>query len=710
MASYCPRFVICFLCVLIISVPAIGLCAQSNYLAINKITTKEITTNKTSSKSLMPSDSQNNNHTVQIVDIPSVSADNPQAAIKTINFNKSAKTIKCDIFIAGGGLGGLAAAIKIWQMNEKQKRRPLKVVISEETDWLGGQATVQGVSALDENYLVESTGCTDNYQQLRTAIRHNYKRKHALSSEAAKIEYFNPGNCWVSRLSFEPKVALEEIDKMLAAGLENSALRILYRHKPFFVQHRRRFSLFSNPQEPAIKSIYLTDLNNGEQINVRAKVFLDATECGDLLPLANTPYKTGDEAKADTSEPHAPDKAAPENVQDFTYPFALEWRPGENHTISKPALYDDLVAQGKFSFDQFKMFVSAYRDTPEGKQELLPFWTYRRLIDSANFTSTDRSNDYPHDIAMINWSGNDVRQKNIIDKSAQTQAEHLAFGKLVSLGFLYWLQTAAPRDEGGTGYPELLLRPEIMGTQDGLSKHPYIRESRRAVTKYTVIEQDIAKEFNKSSARAKEFSDSVGIGLYPIDIHGHEEIPGAGQLSNPFQIPLGSLIPQKYNRLLPACKNIGVTHITNGAYRLHPIEWAIGEAQGALSHYCLSRRVSPDEVLTHLPLLRDFQRQLIESGVPIYWFDDLAFDCPAFAGAQYLAVSDIMPGAAEHLHFSPDKPITREEVAYAVKKLSAIKPPNKNDLKILNADALTRGQFAICLYKIVQSKPYFGKI
>ena len=99
--------------------------------------------------------------TVDIVDIAFLSVDDANKAVKTIPLDKPQRTIKCDVFIAGGGLGGVAAALKIWQLQSKQ---PLHVVLSEETDWLGGQATAQGVSALDENFLVETTGCTANYQ------------------------------------------------------------------------------------------------------------------------------------------------------------------------------------------------------------------------------------------------------------------------------------------------------------------------------------------------------------------------------------------------------------------------------------------------------------------------------------------------------------------------------------------------------------------
>ena len=59
-------------------------------------------------------------------------------------------------------------------------------------------------------------------------------------------------------------------------------------------------------------------------------------------------------------------------------------------------------------------------------------------------------------------------------------------------------------------------------------------------------------------------------------------IDGEPKRTIPFEIPLGALLPERVENLLPACKNIGTTHITNGCYRLHPVEWNIGEAAGAL--------------------------------------------------------------------------------------------------------------------------------
>jgi hypothetical protein len=89
--------------------------------------------------------------------------------------------------------------------------------------------------------------------------------------------------------------------------------------------------------------------------------------------------------------------------------------------------------------------------------------------------------------------------------------------------------------------------------------------------------------------------------------------------SLPFEIPLGSLIPVRMENLLPACKNIGTTHITNGCYRLHPVEWNIGEAAGALAAYCLDHSESPRGVRNTQAKLQAFQRHLRGRGFELNW-------------------------------------------------------------------------------------------
>ncbi|MFN3690659.1 MAG: FAD-dependent oxidoreductase, partial [Fimbriimonadales bacterium] len=87
----------------------------------------------------------------------------------------------------------------------------------------------------------------------------------------------------------------------------------------------------------------------------------------------------------------------------------------------------------------------------------------------------------------------------------------------------------------------------------------------------------------------------------------------------PFQIPLGALIPVRVRNLLPACKNIGTTHITNGCYRLHPVEWNIGESAGLLAAFSALRGTEPHQVYETPALLEEYQNLLRSQGIQLEW-------------------------------------------------------------------------------------------
>jgi len=262
-------------------------------------------------------------------------------------------------------------------------------------------------------------------------------------------------------------------------------------------------------------------------------------------------------------------------------------------------------------------------------------WTYRRLLDRDRFDVS-----VAHDVTLFNWPGNDYRDRSILEGSALAAAQALQDAKRVSLGFLHWLQTEAPTEGDRLGAPELRLRADVMDTADGLSKHPYIRESRRIRALKTIVEQDVSAR-HRPGPRAAHFTDSVGVGWYPIDIHrsGPDDI-GASCRTKPFQIPLGALLPVRVTNLIAGAKNIGTTHITNGCYRLHPVEWNVGEAAGALAAFAIENDVAPALVRETPDLLARFQRRLLERGVPLVWPDDPDAgprpdaDDPAFARNQ----------------------------------------------------------------------------
>src|ERR1035438_465804 len=130
-----------------------------------------------------------------------------------------------------------------------------------------------------------------------------------------------------------------------------------------------------------------------------------------------------------------------------------------------------------------------------------------------------------------------------------------------------------------------------------------------------VTEQDIIED-TQLGPRARLFDDSVGIGFYMVDIHpcGANE-RGRMRMPRPFQIPMTALLPREPLNFLPAGKNLGVTHLTNGAFRLHPVEWNIGEAPGTIASLWLASGGMPDA--------SEVQAELARSGVPLFWFDDL---------------------------------------------------------------------------------------
>ena len=124
----------------------------------------------------------------------------------------------------------------------------------------------------------------------------------------------------------------------------------------------------------------------------------------------------------------------------------------------------------------------------------------------------------------------------------------------------------------------------------------------------------------RDEVKAAEFKDSVGIGSYRIDLHPSTGGDNSIDISSlPYQIPLGALIPQRVENLLPVCKNLGVTHITNGCYRLHPVEWNLGEAVGALVRFCQTKKCAPRQVRNTAALLGEFQNLLTRDGVPLAW-------------------------------------------------------------------------------------------
>lgn len=534
------------------------------------------------------------------------------------------------VLVLGGGTGGVAAALTLAQQD-------VHCIITEPTRWLGGQLTSQAVPP-DENKWIEGvdgvTSATRSYRRFRSLIREHYKTRTGLTDAAMNTPNLNPGGGWVSRLCFEPRIGHNVLVNMLAPYIASGLIIPLMRHEP----------IDAETDGDAVTSITLSNLDNNEQIIIEPELILEATETGDLYPLAGIEHHIGAEHRDDFGELHGrTDKSDPMDQQAITWCFAMEHRPGENHVIDKPHTYDfwrsytpeldppwpGPLLSWDICGDGHKPRTLAMTPWPdEPVNDAWELWRYRRIVDRSIYKNNETA---PPDVSLFNCVQMDYFRKPLLGVSDTEKQTALCEARDQSLCFFYWMQTEAPHHEGkGTGYPGLKLRGDELGSTDGFALAPYIREPRRLTARTMITEAHVGQEqrlaegkkrINDGAPVAGEpFPDSVGIGHYPIDLHPSTAMQNSLYIpAAPFRIPLGSLLPVRVTNVIAAGKAMGVTHIANGCTRLHPIEWNTGEAAGMLASMCIQQNIEPARVHENPQRLQDLQSRLIDNGVPLAW-------------------------------------------------------------------------------------------
>jgi FAD dependent oxidoreductase len=511
----------------------------------------------------------------------------------------------CDVLVVGGSLGGVAAALAA-------ARQGLRVVLVEETQWIGGQATTQGVP-LDEHPQIEQYGRTKSYAEFRSGVRAYYRTNYPLIPAAKADALLNPGACWVSACGFEPRVGMAVLHQMLAPYLSSGAIRL----------YSRVIATKADTQEDFCRAVELLDLEEIRRFVVHARYFIDGTELGDLLPLAGVEFVTGTESRSETGEPTAVDgPAQPLHMQGFTHLIAVDYLPGEDHTIGKPSQYEYFAPElrgflGIAEGDEMALRMKRMFASDNQAHYVQTIWNFRRLLCARNFAA----GKFPSDVTVL-MNGNEYGAGSLIGVSEEERKRHMDAARQMSLSLLYFFQTEVAQGyKGRPGLPGLRPRGDVFGTTDGLAQFPYIRESRRIRALKTILEQDFRMDLHPDGPVPQP--DSVGTSGYRMDIHERgEKASRTIELSGKHwaqQLPLGALIPLRVQNILPGCKNIGSTHVTNGAFRVHPAEWNVGESAGALTAYCLRRQVSPRDVWKTSGKLREFQKLLTGEGIEIAW-------------------------------------------------------------------------------------------
>lgn len=451
------------------------------------------------------------------------------------------ETLTADVLVVGGGTGGTAAAIQA-------ARRGAKTILVSEFPWLGGMLTAAGVSAPDGNELAA----------LQTGLWGAFLRElHQRHPDGL-------AHAWVSFFTYDPRVGAEIFAEWVAA-LPN--LTWIAGQVPVDVKR---------------DSNRLTGVCFAE-FNVQAQVILDATELGDLLALANIPYRWGWEWQSEWNEPSAPPHETALTrrypVQAPTWVVVLQdWGDGETAPEILPA--------PNYQPEQFAGAWSGY--TPD------EFLNYGRL---------------PGDRFMINWpqQGNDYGDRlHRLVESATARIEFEREAQWHSQNFAHFIQAQLGRRYGlADVFPQ---RPNGIGG-GAFALHPYYRESRRVQGLTTMTEWDILPQNDTATLPVNDHGqiDAIAIGNYPNDHHypgdrlslqSKSMRWGGRWTGTPFAIPYRALIAAELDGLLVCEKNISVSHIANGATRLQPVVLGIGQAAGMAAALCIEQQCEP----RHLPV------------------------------------------------------------------------------------------------------------
>jgi hypothetical protein len=550
-------------------------------------------------------------------------------------------TLHTQVLIVGATTGGVAAALAC-------ARNGIDCVIAEETRWIGGQLTSQGVPP-DENAWIEGNGpnapsafrgCTASYTEMRESVRCWYRQHRPLKPGIASDPLLNPGKGWVSRLCAEPRVIEGVLRSMIGAGA--GAAHITLRTNSVMIRAEHR--------DDRVVSTSFRDTLTGDITEIHASFFLDATDLGDLIDATETESLIGAEGSHVFGELHGRTDLAPgqdfdeRDQQAFSWCFAMEHRPGEDHTIDRPDSYGfwrdyvpamsppwtgPLLSWTVPSHDAKSGRTLAMTPWPDGPSDgAWELWRYRRIVDRASYTD-DHARDFP-DVCLVNWVQMDHWEHVLLGATREERESACQAARDQSRCLLYWMQHDAPRHDGGTGYPGLKLRGDELGTTDGFAISPYIREPRRLLARTMLTEAHVGTQQRREAGAKNQsatkwgvgetFVDSIAIGHYPIDLH-----PTAAGRNNvyvpaaPFRVPISSLVPVRMRNLISSGKAMGVSHVANGCTRLHPVEWGVGEAAGLLAAWCIINATEPHAVCDDPTSISGLQSKAVEQGMPIAW-------------------------------------------------------------------------------------------
>jgi hypothetical protein len=433
------------------------------------------------------------------------------------------QTFQTDVLVIGGTTGGISAGLQSARLNTA-------TIIVEETPWLGGMISAQGVSAIDGNHNLNS----GIWNEFRNNLRTHYGSAKALETG------------WVSNTQFEPHIG-DSIFKAMAAA-ENQ-LKVIY---GYYVTEILK-------EGNKVTGAVFTN-NKNEKLTVSAQIVIDATDLGDGLALAGADYDLGMESRLETGEEMAPEFSN-DIVQDLTWVAVLkDYGNDADKTIVKPDGYNSHLFEGSCAMTVDSVLIDC-----------------EKMINYARL---------PNNKYLINWPrhGNDV-YLNVVEMNHEQRLKELEMAKQRTLEFVYYIQTEL-------GYKNLGLADDEFPTTDQLALAPYHREGRRVKGIQRLTINNVLNRYETENLYRTGIS--VGDYPVDHHHDCNPNAPKIIFPAVPsFNIPMGCLIPETVDGMVVADKAISVTNIMNGATRLQPCVLLTGQAAGVIAALSVLENTSP---------------------------------------------------------------------------------------------------------------------
>jgi len=511
-----------------------------------------------------------------------------------------------DILIAGAGTGGWSAAVQAARMG-------CSVLLIEETDWIGGQMNAAGVTSMDEGTReIREQGI---YHEFYQRAVETYRKL----GKSVGTCYFNSNSCAV-----EPRVGQRILYDFINEANQKGSGHIEISLRSRIVKVFRDGKL--------VRGAEIETFRQGGPVtnHLDCAILVDATEYGDILPMAGVSYRVG-KCTSDNIDPKV-------RMQDNTWTSVVKEYPkgipAELQITSPPPGYT--AAKEKKHFSRIQM-VGDRKDVYADPTSWLAVSWYRGMPDSS------RKDTPPFPIPTrthLNIAQNDTwTTVGDCEDPIQRWAKGVEM-RLLTLQLLYYLQQElklpwSVADDEGYDSPynrDQIARvvaetPSLKPFERVLQLFPpipYTRESRRMIGRHTVVSDEISRKKGP-----KAFADAISVNDYAEDLHGStrpecielnlEAAPAITKVKpphnervGPFQLPFEAFIPESVDGFLAAEKNISQSRLVNGATRLQPSTMLNGQAVGSIAALAIKKKVQPRALD---PLL--VQNAMLDAGVKL---------------------------------------------------------------------------------------------